>query len=109
MSGVRCDECESLLSEGLDLCVRARAMDATDRTAAQMSISSAGKDWWDANLAARAAAHNATFPDQPMSTKSATLPLWVQDQYERDIADWERRARAHLIDLHGRASAGVGV
>lgn len=92
-----CYRCRELLSEGLDLCVRARAMDARDRTAAQMSISSAGKKWWDANLAARAAAHNATFPDQPMSSKSATLPLWVQEQYDKDLAEWERAARHHLL------------
>lgn len=92
-----CDRCAILLSEGLDLCVRARAMDAQDRTAAQMSISSANKEWWDANLAARAAMHNDVFPDTPMSARSATLPLWVQDQYDRDLADWERRARALLI------------
>ena len=91
-----CDDCRALLSEGLDLCVRARAMDAQDRTAAAMSASSASKEWWDANLAARAQMHNETFPDQPMSSRSATLPLWVQDQYERDLAEWERRARHHL-------------
>ena len=92
-----CADCRRLLSEGLDLCVRARAMDAVDRTAAAMSVSTAGKEWWDANLAARASMHNATWPDSPMSNRSATLPLWVQDQYERDLADWERRSRAHLM------------
>lgn len=91
-----CDDCRALLSEGLDLCVRARAMDAQDRTAVAIGASSASKEWWDANRAARVQAHNEIFPDQPMSLRSATLPLWVQDQYEKDLAEWERRARRHL-------------
>ena len=93
-----CETCRTILSEGLDLCVRARNMDAQDRTDAQIAISKAPKEWWDENLGRRAAAHNAVFPDQPMTTRSATLPLWVQDQYERDLADWERRARRHLTE-----------
>lgn len=92
-----CDECATLLSQGLDLCVRARKLDAVDRTAAQMKISTAPKEWWDENLAARAELHNETFPDQPMDAKSATYPIWVQDQYEKDLADWERRSRHHLM------------
>lgn len=90
-------DARKLLSEGLDLCVRARKMDAQDRTVAQMAISSAPKEWWDENLECRAARHNAIFPDQPMSTRSGTYALWVQDQYEKDLADWERRARAFLL------------
>ena len=94
-----CDRCAALLSEGLDLCVRARAMDARDRTNAQLAMSTAGPDWWAENLARRAEMHNEAFPDTPMSTRSGTLPLWVQDQYDRDLADWERRARA-LLTAH---------
>lgn len=92
-----CEACQKLLSEGLDLCVRARKMDAQDRTDAQIAMSHAPKEWWDENLERRAARHNAMFPDQPMSSRSATLPLWVQDQYEKDLAEWERKARNHLL------------
>ena len=49
--------------------------------------------------------HNSMFPDQPMSTRSATLPLWVQDQYEKDLAEWERKSRKHL--MQGCAKAGT--
>lgn len=91
-----CATCHELLSEGLDLCVRARKMDAQDRTNAQVEISSAPKEWWDENIERRAAAHNAIWPDQPMLTRSATIPLWVHDQYEKDLADWERKARGHM-------------
>ncbi len=91
-----CETCTLLLSEGLDLCVRARKMDAIDRTTAQIETSSAPAEWWDQNLGRRAARHNELFPDQPMWPTSATLPLWVQDQYEKDLAEWERKARHHL-------------
>lgn len=92
-----CDTCKEILSEGLDLCIRARAMDAQDRTNAQMAISSAPKEWWDENLPRRVERHNAVFPDQPMSTRSGTIALWVHDQYEKDLAEWERKARRHLM------------
>jgi hypothetical protein len=98
-SGGALDNAMLLLSQGLDLCVRARKMDAQDRTAAQMAISDAPQEWWDENIEARAARHNAIFPDQPMSTKCGTLALWVQDQYEKDLADWERRARHFLTHV----------
>lgn len=90
--------CKKLLSEGLDLCVRARKLDAIDRTGAQMAISNAPPEWWNENLPARAARYNALFPDQPMDAKCGTVALWVQDQYEKDLADWERRSRHHLTE-----------
>lgn len=92
-----CETCRDILSEGLDLCIRARKMDAQDRTNTQVAMSSAPKEWWDENIERRAAAHNACYPDQPMLTRSATMPLWVQDQYEKDLAEWERKALHHLM------------
>lgn len=86
------DCCKQLLSEGLDLCVRARKFDAQDRTNGAVAASSGPLD-----LELYAPRHNARWPDQPALTRSATIPLWVQDQYERDLADWERRARHHLM------------
>jgi hypothetical protein len=85
------DCCSKLLSEGLDLCVRARRLDAQDRTNGLVEASVGGLD-----LDRYAPRHNAISPDQPVLSRSATIPLWVQDQYERDLADWERRAKHHL-------------
>jgi hypothetical protein len=62
-------ELAALLSEGLDLCVRARKIDG---------IGAATKG--------------------PM-TRSGTLPLWVQDQFDKDLADWEKRGRATMMRL----------
>jgi hypothetical protein len=68
------EEIAQLLSEGLDLCVRARKLDdAMER----------------AMLASDAAAREG-------GTKCGTPALWVRDQYERDLASWEERARAGL-------------
>jgi hypothetical protein len=63
---------DTLLSEGLDLCARARKMDALDRERAE---------------------YYALNPD---ATRSNTIPLWVEEQYQTDLADWEQRARSHL-------------
>ena len=64
------DEARALLSEGLDLCVRARKLDDLERR--RIARSMAGE------------------------TTSGTVPLWAQEQYERDLAEWETRARAGL-------------
>jgi hypothetical protein len=91
-----CRICADLLSEGLDLCIRARRLDAQDRTNTAAEASS-DPDWWTPeNTARHAARANALWPGQPMATRCATIPLWVADQYERDLADWERRSRHHL-------------
>lgn len=91
------DTARSLLSEGLDLCVRARQMDAMDRRAASLACSSDPDGWQASGQFERyVARHNAANPDQPIATRSLTVALWVQDQYDRDLADWERRARHHL-------------
>lgn len=42
--------------------------------------------------------HNQCNPDQPISTRSATIPIWLQDQYEKDLAEWERKGRHHLMN-----------
>ncbi len=93
-----CLTCRTLLSEGLDLCVRARKMDAQDRTNATLAASSEPERWQESGMFAQhVRRHDIHNPDQPLLTKSATLPLWVQDQYEKDLADWERRGRQHLM------------
>lgn len=65
-------ELTGLLSEALDLCVRARKLDEPIIASQEM---------WERN---------------PEMTRSATPALWVQDQYDRDLADWETRARKAL-------------
>jgi hypothetical protein len=91
--------CRKLLSEGLDLCVRARKMDAQERTNDAKRWSVDGDAWEQSGkLAQYAERNNAVNHNQPMSLKSASLPLWLLDQYEKDLADWEMRARRHLME-----------
>lgn len=82
--------CKTLLSEGLDLCVRARKLDSQDRTNTMVEV------FPGIDLERAAPQLNANHQEAPYMTRSATMPLWVQDQYEKDLADWERRARHHL-------------
>jgi hypothetical protein len=71
------DEIAELLSEGLDLCVRARGLDAQADRAMQSEM---GRIW-------------------PEGPRCGTPALWVQDQYEKDLADWEGRARSAMVRL----------
>jgi hypothetical protein len=105
MGDERCGTCRSLLSEGLDLCVRARKLDSQERTNL-MAEMAPGMD-----MERYATRHNAD-PDywhQPVMTRSGTIPLWVADQYERDLAKWEEKSRFHLMqgcDDHPRRTSG---
>lgn len=74
------DELAALLSEGLDLCIRARKLDDVmaqhlDRETGLYSL-----------------------------TRCYTPAVWVQQQYDDDLADWERRAKATMI-RHGRVDS----
>lgn len=91
--------CRKLLSEGLDLCVRARRLDMQERANVIAEISP------DTDLARYAGRYNldAGNAHRPVASQSGTIALWVQDQYERDLADWEGRARKHLMEGCGDA------
>ena len=71
------DTLAELLSEGLDLCVRARGLDEQVQNALQAGM---GRIF-----------------DQ--GTRCATPAIWVQDQYDKDLAEWESKARAAMVRL----------
>lgn len=81
-----------VLSAGLDLCVRARKMDAVDRTNAMVEA------FPDVDMERAAPRLNACAPWAPYETRSATIPVWVQEHYERDLAKWEASARKLLLE-----------
>jgi len=96
-----CEACRTLLSEGLDLCVRARQMDSMDRREATLAASKCRDKWEGGGLFEEyVEQHNASFDNvhRPISTRSGTVPLWLNDQYERDLLDWETRSRKHLLE-----------
>lgn len=64
-----CDDCRRLLSEGLDLCVRARKMDSMDRRAAALVASSCPNEWQaSGRFDAYVEGHNESNPDRPIHT-----------------------------------------
>jgi hypothetical protein len=71
------EEIAQLLSEGLDLCVRARGLDEQIERALQAGM-------------------GRIFPE---GTRCATPALWVQEQYDTDLAAWETRARGAMVRL----------
>ena len=92
-----CQTCRVLLGQALDLCVRARKMDAIDRRNSALAIVSDPEAWVESGQFDRhVQRHNIQNPDQPMATRSGTVMIWMQEQYDADLADWEGRARNHL-------------
>lgn len=102
-----CETCTELLNEALNLVVRARQMDAIDRRETTLSVSSDPEAWLaSGRFDDHVARHNIEFPYKPIETRSLTLHVWVLDQYERDLHEWEGKARKHLltVDHSGRAA-----
>lgn len=91
----------ALLHEALNLVVRARALDGVDRREAMLAASSNPEAWQkDGQFDRFVERHNA-YPEnahRQIERACVTNQLWVVDQYEKDLADWERRARAALIN-----------
>lgn len=71
------DELAEILSEGLDLCIRARGLDDQIERAIQAGM-------------------GRIFPG---STSCATPAIWVQQQYDADLAAWEVKAKAAMTRL----------
>ena len=93
------DLARDLLSQGLDLCVRARNLDAIDRRSAHLAVSVAPDQWVASGQFDRFVERSNADPHnqhKQIHTRSGTIPLWVQDQYERDLAEWEAKARLFL-------------
>lgn len=92
-----CSTCTALLNEALNLVVRARNMDSIDRRKTTLALSQDPDGWEKSGLFdEHVAYHNIISPHIPIATKSATLHLWVQDQYDRDLHEWEQKTRDHL-------------
>lgn len=67
-------EMESLLHEGLDLCVRARKLDE--------------------QVMGQVCRELGSYREEHMNC--GTAHLWVQEQYEKDVAEWEEKTRKAL-------------
>jgi hypothetical protein len=94
-----CETCRKLLNEALNLAVRSDQFDEQARREAALDASQCPDEWQESGrFDAYVERHNATTPHRRIATKSMTMHLWVQDQYDKDLADWKGRARRHLTE-----------
>lgn len=92
-----CSVCRELLSEALDLCVRARKLDMQQRAIDELAASSEPDEWLaSGRFEVHSIRHNIRHPDAPMTSCLANIPAWVEEQYDSDLAKWEDKARKHL-------------
>ena len=97
-----CTTCTILLNEALNLTVRGRNLDAVHRRADTLAASKDPAGWQDDGTFDRyVARHNADCePWERIEHRSLTPQLWAEDQFQRDLHDWETRARKHLMEEH---------
>ena len=104
-----CDTCRDLLNEALNLSVRSERIEEVARRDAALDASVDPEAWQaDGTFDRYVERHNARWPDRQMATRSATMPLWFRDQYDKDLADWTRRARAHLTECNRKEGQSDG-
>ncbi|MDH7787711.1 hypothetical protein QBD01_003738 [Ochrobactrum sp. 19YEA23] len=103
-----CETCTELLNEALNLVVRARQMDAIDRRNNALKASKEPEKWEaSGRFDDYVERHNIDNEHAPMATRSGTLHLWVLDQYERDLHEWEGKARKHLMKVDHSSRAAL--
>ncbi len=99
-----CKTCRALLDEALNLACRSDQFEEQHRRQAQLDASLCAKEWLESGkFDEYVARYNLSNPHTKIAVKSMTPHLWVQDQYDKDLASWQDRARAHL--MHGCAKA----
>ena len=92
-----CETCRDLLNEALNLACRSDQFEEQNRRQAALDASIDPQEWLNSGQFDRyVEMHNLRNPHRPMAVKSLTMHIWVQDQYDKDLADWQRRAREHL-------------
>lgn len=93
-----CDTCRELLNEALNLAVRSDQFEEQNRRRSTLAASVDAEEWEQSGMFARhVERHNIENPHIQIAPTCATMHLWVQDQYDKDLADWQTRSRAHLM------------
>lgn len=93
-----CDACRDLLNEALNLAVRSNQFEEQKRRRSALAASVDAEEWEQSGLFADYVDHhNINFPHARIAPTCLTMHLWVQDQYDKDLLDWQTRARAHLL------------
>lgn len=96
-----CGTCAALLGEALNLTVRGRTLDGIQKRQNQLDASIDGDAWKESGMFDRyVESHNCTCqPWNMIETRSLTPQLWLEDQFQSDLHDWETRARKHLMEV----------
>lgn len=93
-----CETCRELLNEALNLAVRSDQFEAQSRRRAALAASVDGSGWeTSGRFADYVERHNISYPHSQIAVCGVTQHIWVQDQYDRDLFDWQEKARAHLM------------
>lgn len=97
-----CHACCDLLHEALNLTVRGRRLDAIQNRRDMLSAPKDPVKWQEDGLFDRfVERHNSECdPWRTIETRSLTPQLWAEDQFQRDLLDWEARARNHMMEMH---------
>jgi len=92
-----CATCRELLNEALNLAVRSEQFEEQRRREAALDAVSDPDAWQaDGTFDRYVERHNINRPHAKIAPRSMTMHLWVQDQYDKDLAAWQEKARAHL-------------
>jgi hypothetical protein len=92
-----CETCRNLLNEALNLACRSDQFEEQRRRQSMLDASIDGKAWVESKrFDAFIERHNIENPHARIATRSMTMHLWMQDQYDKDLASWQSRARRHL-------------
>ena len=93
-----CETCRYLLNTALNLACRSDQFEEQRRRQSNLDASLCQDEWQESGrFDAYVERHNAHYPHAQIATKSMTMHLWVQDQYDKDLAQWQATARAHLL------------
>jgi hypothetical protein len=93
-----CATCRDLLNEALNLACRSDQFEEQRRRDAVLSASANPNEWQESGrFDAYLARYNERHPHAQIAPRSLTMHLWVLDQYDKDLADWQARARHHLM------------
>ena len=97
-----CTTCTGLLNEALNLTVRGRNLDAIQRRQSNLDAASDPVEWKESGGFDRyVARHNQRCePWDRIEHRSLSPQLWLEDQFQRDLYDWESRCRAHMTGAH---------
>lgn len=100
VTSLHCGTCTALLNEALNLTVRGRTLDGIQNRADQLACAQDGGEWLASGRFDQHVARNNAKCDpwDYIEPRSLTPQLWAEEMFQRDLHDWETRARKHLMD-----------